>query len=178
MMKRTVMALMLLSPITVGLPVQAADSTITITGYVRDNMCRVAAGSQNQTVDLMTNSAKQLFKPGETTWYPVPFSITLSPCGAAATGVKVGFTGTADPDNATLLKIDGGSGAAAGLGIQILDAGKNPLAINASSQNLNWSALSGGQANTLSFYARMMATQTSVVAGAVSATANFTLEFQ
>ncbi|WP_373863043.1 fimbrial protein, partial [Klebsiella quasipneumoniae] len=85
MMKRTVMALMLLSPITVGLPVQAADSTITITGYVRDNMCRVAAGSQNQTVDLMTNSAKQLFKPVNPTFTPV---------AAAPQGDRVILNGT------------------------------------------------------------------------------------
>ena len=37
----------------------AADSTITIRGYVRDNGCSVAAESTNFTVDLMENAAKQ-----------------------------------------------------------------------------------------------------------------------
>ncbi len=36
----------------------AADSTITIRGYVRDNGCSVAAESTNFTVDLMENAAK------------------------------------------------------------------------------------------------------------------------
>lgn len=39
--------------------VLAADSTITIRGYVRDNGCSVAAESTNFTVDLMENAAKQ-----------------------------------------------------------------------------------------------------------------------
>ena len=37
----------------------AADSTITISGYVRDNTCAVAGESKDFTVDLMNNAAKQ-----------------------------------------------------------------------------------------------------------------------
>lgn len=37
----------------------AADSTITISGYVRDNACAVAGESKDFTVDLMNNAAKQ-----------------------------------------------------------------------------------------------------------------------
>ena len=36
----------------------AADSTITITGNVRDNGCAVAGESKDFTVDLMNNAAK------------------------------------------------------------------------------------------------------------------------
>ncbi|MDC3753820.1 type 1 fimbria minor subunit FimF, partial [Escherichia coli] len=45
----------------------AADSTITIRGYVRDNGCSVAAESTNFTVDLMENAAKQFNNIGATT---------------------------------------------------------------------------------------------------------------
>ncbi|WP_420254595.1 fimbrial protein, partial [Klebsiella michiganensis] len=34
----------------------AADSTITISGYVRDNACAVAGESKDFTVDLMDNA--------------------------------------------------------------------------------------------------------------------------
>ena len=85
----------------------AADSTITISGYVRDNACAVAGESKDFTVDLMDNAAKQFNTIGATTPV-VPFRIVLSPCGSSVTAVKVGFTGVADNDNTSLLKLDSG----------------------------------------------------------------------
>ncbi|VFS75155.1 fimbrial protein BcfF [Raoultella planticola] len=93
----------------------AADSTITISGYVRDNACAVAGESKDFTVDLMDNAAKQFNTIGATTPV-VPFRIVLSPCGSSVTAVKVGFTGVADNDNTSLLKLDSGASAAAGMG--------------------------------------------------------------
>ncbi len=55
----------------------AADSTITIRGYVRDNGCSVAAESTNFTVDLMENAAKQFNDIGATTPV-VPFCCSIS----------------------------------------------------------------------------------------------------
>ncbi|VEC00488.1 fimbrial protein BcfF [Cedecea lapagei] len=156
---------------------EAADSTITISGNVRDNACSVAAESKDFTVDLMNNAAKQFYAVGATTPL-VPFSIVLSPCGGLATAVKVGFTGVADSVNTSLLKLDGGALAAAGMGIQILNAGQAPMPINAGSAAIPWTTLVPGQTNMLNFYARLMATQLPVTAGHVNATAIFTLEFQ
>ncbi|AFN33168.1 type 1 fimbrae adaptor subunit FimF [Klebsiella michiganensis E718] len=99
----------------------AADSTITISGYVRDNACAVAGESKDFTVDLMDNAAKQFHAVGATTPL-VPFRIVLSPCGSSVTAVKVGFVGVADSINTDLLQLDGGASAAAGMGVQILDA--------------------------------------------------------
>lgn len=66
---------------TLGAPAAfAADSTITISGYVRDNACAVAGESKDFTVDLQDNAAKQFYAVGATT-PPVPFRIVLSPCG-------------------------------------------------------------------------------------------------
>ena len=39
----------------------AADSTIAISGYVRDNACAVAGESKDFTVDLQDNAAKQFY---------------------------------------------------------------------------------------------------------------------
>ena len=85
----------------------AADSTITISGHVRDNGCAVAGESKDFIVDLMDNAAKQFSAVGATT-PAIPFRIVLSPCGGAVSAVKVGFTGVADNDNTSLLKLDGG----------------------------------------------------------------------
>lgn len=155
----------------------AADSTISITGNVRDNACTVSTGSQNFVVDLMSNAAKQFFRVGATTPM-VPFNIVFDRCGNSAIAVKVGFTGGADNDNPDLLKIDSGGGLAAGMGIQLLDNNRDPIALNAGTTALSWSTLTAGQSNTLYFYARLMSTQSPVTAGVVRATANFTLEFQ
>lgn len=155
----------------------AADSTITISGYVRDNACAVAAESKDFTVDLMDNAAKQFHAPGATTPL-VPFRIVLSPCGSSVTAVKVGFVGIADSINTDLLKLDGGASAAAGMGVQILDGQQAVLPLNATSSTIQWTTLPPGQTNTLNFYARLMATQVPVTAGHVNATATFTLEFQ
>lgn len=155
----------------------AADSTITISGYVRDNACAVAVGSKDFTVDLMMNAAKQFSAVGATTPL-VPFSIALSPCGSSVTAVKVGFSGVQDSDNGDLLKIDGGSAAASGMAVQILNSQQTMLPINEPSSSVVWTPLRPGQANMLSYYARLMATRVPVTAGHVYATATFTLEFQ
>ena len=155
----------------------AADSTITISGYVRDNACAVAGESKDFTVDLMDNAAKQFSHIGATTPV-VPFRIVLSPCGTSVTAVKVGFIGIADNDNTRLLKLDSGTSAAAGMGIEILNGQQTTLPLNAGSATLPWTTLTPGQTNTLNFYARLMATQLPVTPGHVNATATFTLEFQ
>ncbi|HDT5149043.1 TPA: type 1 fimbrial protein [Klebsiella michiganensis] len=155
----------------------AADSTITISGYVRDNACAVAGESKDFTVDLMDNAAKQFHAVGATTPL-VPFRIVLSPCGSSVTAVKVGFVGIADSINTDLLQLDGGASAAAGMGVQILDAQQTALPLNAASSAIPWTTLTPGQTNTLNFYARLMATRVPVTAGHVNATATFTLEFQ
>ncbi|HHR6404774.1 TPA: fimbrial protein [Providencia alcalifaciens] len=155
----------------------AADSTIIIKGNVKDNTCAVAPGSQNQVVDLLLNAVKQLHSVGDVT-PTVPFRIELTPCGSAVTAVKVGFVGIADLNNKSLLAIEPGSSNATGAGIQILDSAKNPLVLNADSNNIVWTPLVAGKANTLNFNARLMASKLPVTAGHIRATATFTLEFQ
>jgi minor fimbrial subunit len=155
----------------------AADTSISITGYLKDNTCSVSVDSKGFTVDLMSNAAKQLNRVGATT-VPVPFKIVFDKCGSSTTGVRIIYGGTSDEDNNTLLKIGAGTNAASGLGIQILDSDKQPIPLNAAPQSLGWSPLIAGQSNTLSFYACLMATRSPVTAGVVNATADFTLEFQ
>ncbi|WP_087490221.1 type 1 fimbrial adaptor subunit FimF [Tatumella citrea] len=156
----------------------AADSTITITGNVQDNTCVLSTGSQNLTVNLMSYSLKQFPEKGASSAV-VPFTLDFSACGSSATAVKIGFTGTADTNNTSLLKIDSGDSTdATGLGVEILDSDQNAVPINQTQDDLNWVSLTGGQQNSVNFYARMVSTTSSVTAGTVSASATITLEFE
>ena len=174
-MRNILKLLSALIPLAAAGSAYSADSTITISGYVRDGSCIVSGESKDFTVNLLDHAAKQFHTVGAATPL-VPFSIVLSACGNAATAIKVGFVGIADSINTDLLKID--SGGAAGLGVQILDAHQVVLPVNAASSAIPWTTLTPGQSNTLNFHARMMATQVPVTAGRVYATATFTLEFQ
>lgn len=153
-----------------------ADVTITVKGKVVSSACAVDTGSKDFTVDLMNNAAQQFNIVGATSPL-VPFSIVLSPCGSTVKAVKVSFSGHQDNDNHGLLEIDGGTSAATGVAVQILNSQQDMLPLNVSS-SVDWTTLTPGTTNTLGFYARLMATRLPVTAGHVRATATFTLEFQ
>ncbi|MFC6376540.1 fimbrial protein [Tatumella terrea] len=156
----------------------AADSVINITGTVQANTCTVSTASQNMTVDLSTYASKNFSKVGSVSPM-VPFSLDFSSCGGVASGVKVGFTGVADSNNSSLLEIDSGDSTdAQGIGIEILDNDQTVIPINQSEDNMSWHSLTAGQANSLTFYARMMSTVYPVTAGVVTASATITLEFE
>lgn len=156
----------------------AADSTITITGQVQDNTCVLSTASQDLTVNLMSYAQSQFSEKGAGGAL-VPFTLNFSQCGSVATAVRIGFTGTADSNNNSLLKIDSGASSyATGIGIELLDSSETMIPINQSQDSLTWTKITGGQQNTVNFYARMVATTLPVTAGTVSASATITLEFE
>ncbi|MEQ5091662.1 fimbrial protein [Providencia rettgeri] len=167
----------ILSSLLLGFLCSANTGTITVKGNIRDNTCEVAAASNDFSVNLLSNSSKQFGQVGSTT-QKIPFRIVLSRCGAAAQAVKIGFTGLEDQNNDSLLKIDNTPGSAVGIGIQILNANSVVIPVNSPQSFLPWVSLIPNQPNTVQFFARMMSTQLPIVAGNVSSTANFTLEFQ
>lgn len=118
----------------------AADSTITITGYLKDNACSVSIDSQDFTVNLLNSAAKQFHQVGVVT-PAIPFNIVFDKCGSSATAVRVGYVGTADSDNTSLLKTDAGTDAASGVGVQILNGDKTPISLNAAQSSLRWTTL-------------------------------------
>ncbi|CAI2538699.1 Type-1A pilin [Serratia ficaria] len=83
-------------------------------------------------------------------------------------------TDTAAGQN-TALSLEGGSGAASGVGIQLL-RDNTPLAVDGSQASTTTSLLEG--ANSLSFQAQYIALSDAVTAGAANATADFTLTYQ
>jgi type 1 fimbria pilin len=157
------------------LPVsQAHDGTVNITGSITDNTCSVSAASKNMTVSMGNVSSKIFYRAGDGTAYRA-FSISLEKCGGAASHVSVTFAGTTDSQDASLLTLTGGAGAATGMGVGIYDKDKNLIPLNTSSEGED---LVPNQASvTLSFYARYVANGATVASGIANATGTFKLTY-
>ncbi len=164
-------------PVHLGAPAAlAADSTITISGYVRDNACAVAGESKDFTVDLQDNAAKQFYAAGATT-PPVPFRIVLSPCRHFRHRGEGRFHRRGDSVNTSLLKLDAGPRRRQEWGWKF-SISSSPAARSMRVIHHDLDHADPGPDQYSQLYARLMATQVPVTAGHVNATATFTLEFQ
>ena len=137
------------------------------------NACTISPATINQTVDLGTWAVKQ-FKETPRGVPPKKFIINLIDCGPLATGVKIKFSGVADPVNNTLFKLNTGS-TASNIGISILDRNKNIIKPNTETIvypiNINYLNI------PLEFYAQYVATSNSVGGGTANSQATFMLEY-
>lgn len=152
-------------------PGWAYDVLINVSGNITGNTCTISASSENIKVKMGVNTSRQFSSVGDT-GAKIPFSVELEDCGASFTGVKVMFSGDADTQNATLLKI--AEGGSSGLAIQLLDSEESILPVN------TWSPLYGDSGNSsvaMNFYARYMTTALPVTAGDADAVATFLLEY-
>jgi major type 1 subunit fimbrin (pilin) len=89
----------------------AADGTINFTGEIVDAPCSISPNSQNLTVPLgkvsrtvFDGATAGTAVVGKKTT-PARFKIDLLGCGATAKGATVTFSGTADLDDATNLRL-------------------------------------------------------------------------
>ncbi|EMD6372375.1 type 1 fimbrial protein [Morganella morganii] len=137
------------------------------------NACTITPGTMNQTVDLGTWAVKQ-FKETQRGVPPKRFVINLIDCGPLASGVKVKFSGTVDPVNNTLFKLDAGS-TATNLGISVLD--RNKSVVKPNTETIVYPLRPDATNVTLEFYAQYVATANSVGAGTANSQATFTLEY-
>ncbi len=152
----------------------AHDGTINITGDITDNTCIVSPDSKNFAVEMGNVASKQFHQTGDATRYE-PFSIYLEKCGAAASGVTVTFTGPTNSLNPDLLALNGGAGAATGMGLGIYNPDKTLLSIGKESEQ---TTLTPDEASvTLSFYARYVADGASVTSGNANTSATFLLTY-
>ena len=152
----------------------AVDGTINFTGEISSSPCSITAGNQNVPVPLGKVSATTFdgaTAGTATVGKAAPltsFNINLTGCSAAATGGTVTFNGTADADDATLVRVTGG---ATGVALQITDDTGTKVSNGAASKSYT---LRQGD-NTFRFQAGYVATKTAVVAGGANAVAQFTL---
>lgn len=149
--------------------------TVRFEGQVVTGACAVNANSVDQTVKLGQVRAASLSNVGNMSGR-VPFSIQLDDCNpTVAANAVVGFVGAADGADPLALAVNGGAGAATGVGIYITDSTSNIAPLDGTLTTPV--ALVAGK-NILPFHANYVATQTPVTAGTANAVATFNVVYQ
>lgn len=161
----------------------AADGTINFTGEIVDTPCSISPNSQNLTVPLGKVTRNAFGGTAGTAVIgtkatPARFTIDLLGCGATAKGATVTFSGTADLDNATTLRLANagqvGVGSASGVAIELGDSAGTKIALGSPSADY----ILGLGDNSLKFQAAYVATKTAVTVGPANAVAQFTVAYK
>ncbi|MGJ7545759.1 fimbrial protein [Variovorax sp. LT1R16] len=163
----------------------ATDGTINFTGDIVDAPCSIAAGSQNLSVPLgkvartaFDGATAGTATVGKKASAPAKFSIDLLGCGATAKGATVTFSGTADADDATNLRLSSsgqaGAASASGVAIELGDSAGTKIALGTASSQYTL----GTGDNSLKFQAVYVATKAAVTTGPANATAQFTVNYK
>ena len=161
----------------------AADGTINFTGEIVDAPCSISPNSQNLTVPLGKVTRNAFGGTAGTAVIgtkatPARFTIDLLGCGATAKGATVTFSGTADLDNATTLRLANagqvGVGSASGVAIELGDSAGTKIALGSPSADY----VLGLGDNSLKFQAAYVATKTAVTVGPANAVAQFTVAYK
>lgn len=162
----------------------AADGTINFTGEIVDAPCSISPNSQNMTVPLGKVSRTAFDGPTAGTALvgkkatPAKFKIDLLGCGATAKGATVTFSGTADLDDATNLRLANagqvGVGAASGVAIELGDSAATKIPLGSPSGVYTL----GMGDNSLNFQAAYVATKTAVTVGPANSVAQFTVAYK
>jgi len=162
----------------------AADGTINFTGEIVDAPCSISPNSQNLTVPL--GKVSRTAFDGATAGTavvgkkatPAKFKIDLLGCGATAKGATVTFSGTADLDDATNLRLANagqvGVGSASGVAIELGDSAGTKIALGSPSGVY----VLGLGDNSLNFQAAYVATKTAVTTGPANSVAQFTVAYK
>lgn len=156
-----------------------ADGTITITGTVIPQTCKVdgnAAGTpDNISVQLPDVLTSQLASAGAVAGNK-PFSITVSGCDSALTSVQTYFTGSNIDASGRLNNL----GSAGNVQVELLNSNSDPMALDGADATAQGSLpvnLDGTGGATLNYSAQYYATGQSS-AGDVNTSVAFTMVYQ
>lgn len=161
-----------------SVPVFAAtsgDGQINFTGEIIDSACTVVNGQSNPLDVTLGKIAKTAFTGSGSTAATTRFDIQLKDCPETITSAAITFGGTPDTNNADVLALTTGTGAASGVGVQLLDSSSAPLSLYTASAE--YTLTSGTATNDLQFGARYIQTGASVVAGQANAVSTFTVVY-
>ncbi|CAM4305098.1 MULTISPECIES: fimbrial protein [Lelliottia] len=119
-------ALVLASGLTAfGAQADQGSGVVTFTGSVIDAPCSVAAGDDDQTIDLGQVSSSAVANGGTST--PVPFYIHLENCSVdTANTVSTTFTGADSSVDGAVLGV---TGSATDVGIVMTDGDSNAITL-------------------------------------------------
>ncbi|MGY5369351.1 fimbrial protein [Enterobacter oligotrophicus] len=152
----------------------AHDGTIYITGVIHKKTCSISPDSQTLTVTMDNVQSTYFTRPGMGADYH-PFTLSVENCAGTEGSVSITFDGTPDTVNPDLLTLIGGEGYATGIGVGIYNQDKTLIAIGSHSQE---TLIIPNQSDaTLHFYARYVATASTVTTGTANATTTFILNY-
>ncbi len=158
----------------IGSTAFAADGTISVTGFVVANTCKVEAGGTaggNTSVALDKVSTATLATAGDTAGFK-SFSIKLTGCEAALTGqVKAGFEVGATTDIASGRLIT--QGVAQNVQLQLRNEDNSVIKVGDNSTVKGASVVSGGA--TLNYLVGYYAAKAGVTAGALSSSVTYSV---
>ncbi|ENA0608713.1 fimbrial protein [Enterobacter bugandensis] len=157
-----------------GSGAMAADGTIKFEGDIVDTPCVVSSESSDQTVS-MGKVKSSIFTKAKDVAPEQGFNIKLDECSTSVKkNANVTFIGTQDTADNTLLAINNASGAAKGVGIEILNNSGTAIAMGSASAD---TALKDGQ-DTLLFKARYKSTAATVTPGSANAQTDFEVNYK
>lgn len=150
------------------------DGTIHFKGELIDAPCVVSADSQNQEVNLGQVKTSVFAAKGDKS--PAkPFQIKLEECDLTAgkTKVSVGFAGTGDTIDPTLVSVANEAGAAGSVGIGIYDNANKLISLNTGASE---APLKTGQ-TVLYYTAAYVSTAAAVTPGYGNAQVDFNVTY-
>ncbi|EOC1345420.1 fimbrial protein [Cronobacter turicensis] len=151
------------------------EGQVNFTGEILDAACEVVnSQSSPLAVDLGSVSKTAFTGVGSTTNI-TSFVLQLKNCPETIKTAAIKFGGNADLDNVNVLALTGGTGAASGVGIQLVDADGTPL--NLYTASADYTLETGTATNSLEFGARYIQTAAAVTAGTANGSSTFTVTY-
>jgi major type 1 subunit fimbrin (pilin) len=152
------------------------SGTVTFTGSLTASTCTISALTQNQTVTLPTLPITQFSNtPVGSFAGAKSFSFTLTGCGTA-TKATASFDVSPQLDTTTGALIN--TGTATGIEVQLVnDPDLTAITIGAQTSYAESAAITSGAA-TLNYAARYYQSATSVSAGSVSTSVQYSMSYQ
>lgn len=177
-MKGKLAALALLTTMGISNAVLADDGKINFTGNIIETGCEVNSSIASPLTVKLGDVAKTAFTAAGDTAANTKFTLVLTNCPETLEGkpVVVKYDGTPDATNNDYLQLTdaGNDGVAKGVAIQLLNGSGSPLPLGVESDSKTVSAASDTE---IDFFARYIATSSTVAAGTANGTVNFTLAY-
>ncbi|EPT6973898.1 fimbrial protein [Cronobacter sakazakii] len=151
------------------------EGQVNFTGEILDAGCEVVNSQSSPLAVDLGKISKTAFTGIGSTTNITSFVLQLKNCPETVTKASIKFGGTADTDNVDVLALTGGTGAASGVGIQLVDADGTPL--NLYTASADYALETGTATNNLEFGARYIQTGATVTAGVANGSSTFTVTY-
>jgi len=153
--------------------------TVRITGRLVPGTCMLDTLPVVQLGDAISSAQLSVSDISQAQSSPVDFSVSLSNCPAITNRVTATLSGTADANNPMLFAVNGGTGMAGGVGLQLTDRdhGNAVLSDQGSSTVTVSEAVPANRTATFNWQARVRRSALPVSAGQVRATVIISISY-